>query len=132
MNTIKKSICIILALISVFAFNACGKKEKTYPPAKEISLATIQTDYEKNKINARETHEGERYRITAYVDDISEEEVVATELVGINYVEAHLKYKEQEDFVRSITTDDTITFEGTLTNMSFADLTFEDVIFVVS
>ena len=138
MKNIKKLLCVVIALISVFAFNACGKtdsnKEKeentTYPPAKNISIETIHLDYKKNEIVAKETHIGQRYRITSYVNDISEDEVVVKELVDIAYIYVHLKYKDQKDFVRNITTDNIITFEGTLTDMNYNQLTFEDVIFV--
>lgn len=128
-NNIKKLICIVLALIFILSLNACNNK-KSYPPAKNISIETIHLDYKKNEIVAKETHIGQRYRITSHVNDISEDEVVVKELVDIAYIYVHLKYKDQKDFVRNITTDNIITFEGTLTDMNYNQLTFEDVIFV--
>lgn len=52
MKVIKKSICIILALASIFALNACGgngeKEPETYAPATAMDLNTIYADFYDN------------------------------------------------------------------------------------
>lgn len=132
MNTIKKSICIILTLISVFAFNACGKtdnlekeEETTYPPAKVMAIKEIAKDYGENALRADETHLGQRYRCKAQVVSVNEEYVSAQVWSG----RVRLYYKGQRDFVMSLSTDDVITFEGTYISND-EHHTFEDVVFV--
>ncbi|MGN0542168.1 MAG: hypothetical protein ACI4JG_01820 [Acutalibacteraceae bacterium] len=129
MNTIKKTICIILALISVFAFNACGKKEEdtTYPPAKVMAIKEIAKDYGENALRADQIHSGQRYRCNAQVVSVNEE-YVSAEVWSCRVI---LYYKGQRDFVMSLSTDDVITFEGTFIELTNGgNIVFEDVVFV--
>ena len=135
MKIVKKSICIILALISILALNACGgkgeKEPETYPPAENISLETFFTDFKKNEIVAKETHEGKRYRITAEVVQITEDYVTVIAEIDINKIWAHLYYNDQEDFVKNIISNDIITFEGTFINYEdICTVNIEDVVFI--
>lgn len=135
MKAIKKSICIIIALVSIFALNACEKKEKTYPPATPMELNTIYADFQKNELNAKDTHIGQRYKITAEVYEITENNVkVSTDIVypgSTGSFAVTLEYEGQLDFVKTLENGNIVTFEGTLTdiwNGNFID--FEDVIFI--
>ncbi|MEE1066069.1 MAG: hypothetical protein UH249_08065 [Acutalibacteraceae bacterium] len=133
MKAIKKSICIILALASIFALNACEKKEKTYPPAKVMTIERIIDDYEENSLRAEETHMGQRYKCNAQVVSVNEDYVYAQVRAG--HVTLHYN-SDQKDFVMNLSQDDVITFEGTFTKIEmvgigyYGNLDFEDVIFV--
>ena len=131
MKAIKKSICIIIALVSIFALNACGensesKKEKnepeTYPPAKVMTIKKIFEDYDANALRADDTHLGQRYRCNAQVERVNEEYVAARVWAG----HVLLYYNsDQRDFVMNLSEDDVITFEGTF----IEGKDFEDVVF---
>ena len=130
MKTIKKLLCIVIALISIFAFNAC---EKTYTPATEMDLITIMLDFCDNKLNAKENHEGQRYRITATAtSDITEDYVVVTQYTDAGSFRVELYYNEDQiEFVKTLTRDDTVTFEGTLSRIVTTYwMCFEDVVFI--
>lgn len=145
MKNIKKLLCIVLALISVFAFNACGKtdsnKEKeedtTYAPATAMELNTIYADFYDNELNAKESHEGQRYKITATATEITETHIIVTEKivhpacltgsfrVTVNFDESQL------EFVKTLSRGNTVTFEGTLSNLQSGSwMDFEDVVFI--
>lgn len=142
----KKLICFILVIVFTFSFSACGGTERTvgennvkksYAPASEIDPMDIFFDYHKNQVTAEETHIGQRYKITdVKVSNITEEYVYITQEIDMGQYCIKLIYdKSQLDYVKTITTGDTITFEGTLTNILFGsiftpELTFEKVIFV--
>ena len=126
MKSIKKSICIILALVSILALNACGgngeKESETYPPAKVMTIKKIFEDYDANALRADDTHLGQRYRCNAQVESVNEEYVSA--LVWAGHVT--LYYNGQRDFVMNLSENDVITFEGTFVEGK----DFEDVVFV--
>ena len=127
MKVIKKSICIILALISILALNACGgngeKEPETYPPAKVMTIKKIFEDYDENALRADDTHLGQRYRCNAQVESVNEEYVSARVWAG--YVTLYYN-SDQKDFVMNLSEDDVITFEGTF----IEGKDFEDVVFV--
>lgn len=140
MKTIKKSICIILALVSILSLNACGgngeKESETYPPAQEMTVEKIVEDYNENTIRADKTHIGQRYRCKVKVFEVREEYVRA-EIDAINSLSvALLYYQGQEDFVMNLSKNDVIIFEGTFTR--FGEWSgfvgnheyFEDVVFI--
>ncbi|MEE1285088.1 MAG: hypothetical protein UHK54_09510 [Acutalibacteraceae bacterium] len=139
MKSIKKSICIILALISILALNACGgnsggenKEPETYPPAKVMTIERIIDDYEENSLRAEETHMGQRYKCNAQVVSVNEDYVYARVWAG----HISLYYNsDQKDFVMNLSQNDVITFEGTFTEIRigssyYGGMDFEDVIFV--
>ena len=143
MKNIKKLLCIVLALISVFAFYACEKtdnnKEKeedtTYAPATAMELNTIYADFQKNELNAKDTHIGQRYKITAEVYEITENNVkVSTDIVYPGHTGSFavtLEYEGQLDFVKTLSRGNTVTFEGTLTEVYLGNIMdFEDVVFI--
>ena len=144
MKNIKKLLCIVLALISVFAFNACGKNGTTeeFPPAEKLHLPTLFDDYYSNHLAADEKYIGNRYRVTTKFDNASEEYVVAghyqyypnnRHIDDEVWVDFNLKYiKNQRDAVLGFSEGDSIVFEGTLTraDVYFYDLAFEDVVFI--
>lgn len=132
----KKFICLLLVLVMTFSFSACGGYEPIEPttsaPAVEMDLKIINNDYENNELNARETHEGKRYKIMAKVNRISDNYVNVSPLNINGSYSVYLYYKNTEyDFVRSISKDDIITFEGTLTTIhSSIHMEFKNVIFI--
>lgn len=140
MKIVKKSICIILALISILALNACGgkseKEPETYPPAEEMTVERIYEDYDKNTLLADKTHRGKRYRCEVKILDIYEDYVRVA--VGERmYVAAYLYYQGQEAFVMNRSEDDVIIFEGTFTRFAKQEerykdaiVYFEDVVFI--
>lgn len=140
MKIVKKSICIILALISILALNACGgkseKEPETYPPAEEMTVERIYEDYDKNTLLADKTHRGKRYRCEVKILDIYEDYVRVA--VGERmYVAAYLYYQGQEAFVMNLSEDDVIIFEGTFTRFAEQEerykdaiVYFEDVVFI--
>ena len=142
----KKFICLMLVIVLTFSFYACSEKTTsdsnettttTRAPAPEIDPMDIFYDYHKNQITAEETHIGEQYRVTdVKISNITEDYVYITEKIDMGQYCIKLIYdKSQLDYVKTITTGDTVTFEGTLTNILFEsiftpELTFEKVIFV--
>lgn len=134
MKFIKKLLCIVLVLVSVFTLNACdgndvegGKEPETYPPAKVMTIKKIYEDYDANALRAEETHEGQRYKCNVQVERITEEYVYARVWAG--YVS--LYYEGQREFVMNLSENDVITFEGTLTEIkNTGNMTFEDVVFI--
>lgn len=140
MKVIKKSICIILTLVSILALNACGgngeKESETYPPAKEMTVERIYEDYRENALRAEDTHRGERYRCKVKILDIYED-YVRVDVEDAMWVAAYLYYQGQEDFVMNLSKDDVIIFEGTFTRFAKQEerykdaiLYFEDVVFI--
>lgn len=138
----KKFICLMLVVALTFSFSACGSYEPieptTYAPATEIKPVTILYDFFKNELVAKETHIEKRYRITATaVTQITEEYVyIEQELdTGSFYIKLFYE-KSQMDYVKTLGNGDTVTFEGTLTDvfppngMIQCGLTFEEVVFV--
>ena len=127
MKIVKKSVCIILALFSILALNACGgngeKKPETYPPATVMTIKKIFEDYDENALRADDTHLGQRYRCNAQVESVNEEYVSARVWAG--YVTLYYN-SDQKDFVMNLSEADVITFEGTFTEGK----DFEDVVFV--
>lgn len=130
MKNIKKLLCVVIALISVFAFNACQKKE--LPPAQVMTIKKIISDYKGNALRAEETHMGKRYKCNAQVVAVKEDYVYAKVWAG----SVCLYYnKDQKEFVMNLSEDDVITFEGTFTEIRigpgyYGGMDFEDVIFV--
>lgn len=139
MKTFKKTLCIILALISILAFNACGneEKEKTYAPATAMELNTIYADFYDNELNAKESHEGQRYKITATATEITETYIIVTEEIvhpsgsrGSFRVKVNFN-ESQIEFVKTLSRGNTVTFEGTLSNLQSGNwMDFEDVVFI--
>ena len=134
----KKFICLLLVLVITFCLAACGGVEnetvKTYPPATKIEAETIFNDYYNNQLTAEEKHIGQRYKIidlTVY--NIREEYVCVTEKTVSNTYYLYLKYDaSQLDYVKSLSKGDLVAFEGTLTDMIYPDIFFENIIFVDS
>ena len=136
----KKFISLILVLVITFSFSACSDYEPIEPttpiPAVEMDLKTINEDMENNEINARETHLGKRYRIVAKVNRISEDYlggyVNVSPLNIYGSYSVYLYYENNQDaFVRGISKDDIITFEGTLKTIhSGIHMEFKNVIFI--
>lgn len=136
MKTVKKLICIFLALVSIIALNACGNntdsrennQDQTYPPATSMTIKKIFEDTDENALRAEETHMGKRYNCNAQVVSVGKERVHARVWSGSVY----LYYNEdQKDFVMNLSVDDVFTFEGTVTELSSSSgITFEDVVFV--
>lgn len=137
MKIVKKSICIILALFSILALNACGEKNEpeTYPPAKVMTIKKINDDYDANFLRAKETHIGQRYRCNAQVTGIYEDYVSA----NVFSCRVNLYYNsDQKAFAMTILEGDVITFEGTVTddrieNAEYEfnrDFDFKDVLFL--
>lgn len=140
MKIVKKSVCIILALASIFALNACGgkseKEPETYPPAEEMTVERIYEDYDKNTLLADKTHRGKRYRCEVKILDIYED-YVRVDVEDATWVAAYLYYQGQEDFIMNLSKDDVIIFEGTFTRFAEQEeryedavLYFEDVVFI--
>ncbi len=145
MKIVKKSVCIILALISILALNACGgnggsekKEPETYSPAKAMTVKKIYEDYRENALRAEGTHIGQRYKFDGQVERVKvkgvyEDCVVADAVPGIYAVT--LYYEGQRDFVVSLSEGDVIIFEGTLREADIGHshsypLKFEDVVFI--
>ena len=132
----KKFICLLLVLVIIFSFSACGSYEPVEPttsaPAVEMDLRTINSDFDNNEITARETHEGKRYKIIAKVNRVSEDYVNVSPLFISGSYSVYLYYNNsQGEFVRNISKDDIITFEGTLTTIhSGIHMEFNNVIFI--
>lgn len=140
MKTIKKLLCIIIALISIFAFNACEKndnnktkeEDETYPPAQVMTIERIREDYEENALRAEETHMGKRYKCNAQVVSVNEDYVYAQVWAG--HVSLYYN-KDQKGFVMNLSEDDVITFEGTFAEIEigpgfYGGMDFEDVVFI--
>ena len=134
----KKFICLILILVITFSLAACGGFEnetvKTYPPATEIETETIFNDYYNNQLTAEEKHLGQRYKIIDLtVDSINEKYVYIKEETVSNIYYLKLTYDESQlDYVKSLSKGDLVAFEGTLTDIIYPELFFENVVFVDS
>lgn len=103
----------------------------TTAPILPMDLLFIKNDIEENEIRAKETHEGKRYRITAKVEQVTERYVVVSSPVLSRGSYAVKLYHNNQSFVKSISKDDIITFEGTLTNIySSIHMEFRNVVFV--
>lgn len=136
MKIVKKSICIILALFSILALNACGvngeKEPETSPPAKEMNFEQIRDDFLANEVSAEQKHIGQRYSfINVKVVSIQKEYITIYD----GRLNTRLHYKGQTDFVMSLLAGDKITFEGTLTEVDispshYGGMKFEDVVFI--
>lgn len=137
-------LCSIVAIVIFFIIlvamahtprtgsNINSTSTTTTVPAVEMDLKTINNDYENNQINARETHEGKRYKIIAKVNRVSEDYVNVSPLFISGEYSVYLYYNNsQGEFVRNISKDDIITFEGTLTTIhSGIHMEFNNVIFI--
>lgn len=134
----KKFICLILILVITFSLAACGGFEnetvKTYSPATKIEAETIFTDYYNNQLTAEEKHIGQRYKmIDLTVSIINEKYVYVIEETDSNIYELQLTYDESQlNYVKGLSNGDLIAFEGTLTDILYPDLFFENVVFVDS
>lgn len=137
----KKLICIIMAMLFVFGFSACSgsnaeTENKTYAPATVMDLNTIFADFYNNEMKAKETHEGQRYRITATATDITENSVTVTEDIKHPYSVGSFRItlyfdESQIDFIKSLSRGNTVTFEGTLTDLQDGNwMDFEEVVFI--
>ena len=135
MKIVKKSICIILALASIFALNACGgngeKEPETYPPAKEMNFEQIRDDFLANQVSAEQKHIEQRYTLTAEIVNIQKEYISIYD----GRLNSSLHYKGQTDFIMSLSAGDKITFDGTLTKVDispshYGGMKFEDVVFI--
>ena len=136
----RKIICVILVFVLAFSFSACGgnteKEPETYAPAVEMDLNIIYGDYYDNEMNAEETHIGKRYKITAKATDISEDSVTVTQdivhpnTIGSFKIDLHFS-EDQIEFVKTLSRGNTVTFEGTLTDVQRGNfMDFEDVVFI--
>ena len=139
----------IVAIVIVFFFivaiapkpgtgsNINSTTTTTKAPAPEIDPIAIFADYHKNEITAEEKHIGRRYKITdVKISSINEDYVYITQKIDMGQYCIKLIYnKSQYEYVKTLETGDTVTFEGVLTNILFGsiftpELTFEDVVFV--
>lgn len=120
---------IIIAIASTASTNS---NVNSSVPAVEMDLVTINSDFNNNEVLARETHEGKRYKIIAQVNRVSEDYVNVSPLFISGSYSVYLYYgNSQNEFVRNISKDDIITFEGTLTTIhSGIHMDFDDVTFV--
>ena len=83
MKAIKKSICIILALVSLFTFNSCDTEKSISGTKSEsdtlyegtLDIAQYYKDCELNIERARANYCDKRYSVTGIIDDIDSNEV---------------------------------------------------------
>ena len=136
MKTIKKSICIILALVTILALNACGGKSEieleTAPPAVELNIQEYCTACESNKKLAEVTYVGNRYFLTGTIYEIEQTGYVTIYASNGNSTERFQFAPLNEDDVLVLSKGQTVTATGTLTKLpGFFAACFKDAVFSV-
>lgn len=150
----KKFICIIVTLVFVFCFSACGgnsEEKTTSAPAPELSIEQLAAAVSSGNGAVIDKMEGERYSYFAYVDEVDSQSFIECYMhhlnnsvydydygIKINEINLSLSYylngdydSQQEQMVLSLEQGDKIYFEGTLDDIltynGMVSLIFKDV-----
>ena len=136
MKNIKKLLCIVLVLISVFAFNACEKndsyKNTKYPPAVKLNIREYCATCDSNEKLAEVTYVGNRYFLTGEIYEITQSGVVKIYASNGNSTERFRFTPLNENDVLALYKGQIVTATGTLTELpAYFAASFEDAVFSV-